>query len=117
MKLSLSFKNVDLREPIETEVARHLGKLEKLLKTYSPDLVQVHGSVEKHPRKEAYEFSVNLTLPTGTLHATGDGPDVRLSVKGAFMELAGQIKKHQSKLRKDYQWKRRRGGVPALVER
>ncbi|MBI1750592.1 MAG: HPF/RaiA family ribosome-associated protein [Acidobacteria bacterium] len=116
MKLSLSYKNVDLREPIETEVAHHLGKLEKLLKTYAPDLVQVHASVEKHPRKLAYAFSLNLSLPTGTLHASGDGPDVRLSVKNAFVDLSAQLKKHQARVRRDYQWKRKRA-VPALVER
>jgi len=116
MRLTLSYKNVDMREPIETEVTRHLGKLEKLLQTYSPDLVQFHGAFEKHPRKVEYTFSLNLTLPTGTLHATGDGQDVRQSVKTAFTELAGQLKKHQARLRRDYQWKRKRA-VPALVER
>lgn len=116
MKLSLSYKNVDLREPIETEVARHLEKLNKFLKTYAADLVQVHASVEKHPRKVAYDFSLNLTLPTGSLHASGDGPDVRQSVKNAFVDLSSQLKKHQARVRRDYQWKRRRA-VPALVER
>ncbi len=116
MKVSLSFKHVELREPIETEVARHLEKLNRLLKSYSPDLVQVHGSVEKHPRKSAYIFTANLSLPTGTLHATGEGPDVRQSVKTAFAEISSQLKKHQAKVRRDYQWKRKRA-VPALVER
>lgn len=116
MKLSLSYKNVDLREPIETEVARHLGKLKKLLKTYTPDLVQVHASVEKHARKIAFDFSLNLALPTGNLHASGDGPDVRQSIKNAFTDLSSQLKKHQAKVRRDYQWKRKRA-VPALVER
>jgi ribosomal subunit interface protein len=116
MKVSLSYKHVELREPIETEVARHLEKLQKLLKSYAPDLIQVHGAVEKHPRKTAYIFSLNLSLPTGTLHATGEGADVRQSVKTAFVEISTQVKKHQAKLRKDYQWKRKRA-VPALVER
>jgi ribosomal subunit interface protein len=116
MKLSLSYKNVNLREPIETEVARQLGKIKKLLKTYAPDLVQVHASVEKHPRKTAYDFSLNLTLPTGSLHASGDYPDVRQSIKNAFSDLSTQLKKHQTKVRRDYQWKRKRA-VPALVER
>ncbi len=116
MKLSLSYKNVDLREPIETEVAHHLGKLKRLLKTYTPDLVQVHALVEKHARKTAFDFSLNLALPTGSLHASGDGPDVRQSIKNAFVDLSSQLKKHQAKVRRDYQWKRKRA-VPALVER
>jgi ribosomal subunit interface protein len=116
MKVSLSYKNVELREPIETEVARHLEKVKKLLKTYAPDLIQVHASVEKHPRKVHHTFSLNLSLPTGMLHASGDGPDVRQCVKDAFVDLCSQVKKHQAKVRRDYQWKRKRA-VPALVER
>jgi ribosome-associated translation inhibitor RaiA len=108
MKISISYKHVDLREPVELEATRHAEKLGRLLKSYAPDLVQLHGSFEQHPRKLECIFSLNLTLPTGTLHATGLGPDVRLSVKKAFTELEGQVKKHMSKLRRDYQWKRRR---------
>jgi ribosome-associated translation inhibitor RaiA len=108
MKLSVSYKHVDLREPVEAETTRCLGKLGKLLRNYAPDLVQFHGSLEKHPRKVEFTFSLNLSLPTGTLHATGLSPNVRLSVKKAFAELEGMVKKHQSKLRKDYQWKRKR---------
>ncbi|MCL4523122.1 MAG: HPF/RaiA family ribosome-associated protein [Acidobacteria bacterium] len=116
MKLSLSYKNVDLREPIETEVAHHLAKLKKLLKTYAPDLVQVHASVEKHPRKAAFGFSLNLALPTGSLYASGDCPDVRKCIKDAFSDLCTQIKKHQAKVRREHQWKRKRA-VPTMVER
>ena len=32
------------------------------------------ADIEKHPRKESYSFTLNLSLPTGTLHATGEGP-------------------------------------------
>jgi len=115
MNISLNYKQIGLREPVEAEVSRYLSKFEKLLKTYSPDLVQLHGAFEKHPRKVEYAISLNLSLPTGTLHATGRGPDPRLSVKHAFAELERQLKKHQSKLRKDYQWKRKRPRIPALV--
>lgn len=115
MKISISYKHLEMREPVEIEMKRYLGKLAKLLKRYSPDLVQLHGSLEKHPRKAEYTFSLNLSLPTGTLHATGIGADVRLCVKHAFAEVEGQVKKHQSLLRRDYQWKRKRprNAVPA----
>lgn len=108
MKISFSYKHVEFREPVERETSRHLKKLGKLLRSYSPDLVQLHGSSEKHPRKTEYTFSLNLSLPTGTLHATGIGPDLPRSVKRAFAELEAQVKKHQSRLRRDYQWKRKR---------
>src|SRR3989442_7497870 len=108
MKLSINFKHVESHKPVEVEVERHVGKLEKLLKSYSPDLVQLHGTFSKHPRTDESSCSLNLSLPTGTLHATGTGATVRASCKKAFSELEAQVKKHQSKLRKDYEWKRKR---------
>src|SRR5712692_6974681 len=108
MKIAFSYRHIELREPVETEATRHLGKLGRLLKSYSPDLVLLHGSLEKHARKVKYTFSLNLSLPTGTLHAKGTAAGIRQSVKTAFCELEEQIKKHQSLLRRDYQWKRKR---------
>lgn len=108
MNISLSYKHLSIRESVEEEVSRYMTKIGRLLKSYQPDAVRLHGSFEKHPRKEAYSFSLNLSLPTGTLHATGEGTLMRLSVKDAFAELTGQIKKHQAKLRRDYQWKKRK---------
>ncbi len=108
MKLSIRNAHEEWRETVETETARQTAKLEKLLKRYSPDLVKLHGDIAKHPRKESYTFTVNLSLPTGTLHATAEGSDVVASVKAAFAEICAQCKKHQALLRKDYEWKRKR---------
>jgi ribosomal subunit interface protein len=116
MKTAISYKQLDLREPVESEVAKHQEKLARLLKSYSPDLVQLHGAVERHPRKENFTFSVNLSLPTGNLHAESSSQDLRLSVKQAFADLAEQLKRHQSRLRKDYEWKRKRGRSVAIAD-
>ena len=115
MKISINYNHTEERQPVEKEVERRTAKLGKLLKSFSPDLVQLHGAIEKHPRRVEYQFSLNLSLPTGSMHATGTGPDVRLSVKQAFSDLETQVKKHLSKLRKDYQWKRKRPRAMALV--
>jgi ribosome-associated translation inhibitor RaiA len=115
MKVAISHKLMEWRQPVEAETKRHVQKMQKLLKRYQPDLVQLHGSIEKHPRKEEYQFTLNLSLPTGTLHAIGAGPDVRACVKAAFGELEAQIKKHVALLRKDYQWKRKRPRAKALA--
>lgn len=108
MKISISYKHLESRSFVEAETSHPLEKLGRLLKRYSPDLVQLHGGFAKHPRKVEFTFSLNLSLPTGTLHATGVGPDVRQCVKSAFADLEGQVKKHQSRLRHDDQWKRKR---------
>src|SRR5882724_6564310 len=108
MKLSINYKHVESHKAVEDEVARHVGKLEKLLQSYSPDLVQLHGAFSKTPRTDEDCFTLNLSLPSGTLHATGTGATVRTSCKRAFGDLEAQVKKHQAKLRKDYEWRRKR---------
>jgi len=109
MKITYSHIEARFRESIEGEFVHHVEKLNRLLKHYGPDSVQLHGSLEKTPRKTAFEFAIHLTLPTGKLHATGAGVDVRASAKAAFAEIEAQVKKHQQKVRKDYVWKRKRG--------
>jgi ribosome-associated translation inhibitor RaiA len=115
MKLSISYKLEEWQESIEKETQRHVVKMGKLLKRYAPDLVQLRCTIEKRPRKQEYLFSVNLSLPTGTLHAIGEAADVRKSVKTAFAEIETQIKKHMAVLRKDYEWKRKRPRAKALA--
>ena len=108
MKLSINYKHVESHKPVEVEVERHVAKLKKLLKSYSPDLVQLHGSFTRNPRTEEVSCLLNLSIPTGALHATGEGATVRTSCKEAFSELEAQVKKHQARLRKEYEWKRKR---------
>lgn len=108
MKISFSHVQEEIRVHFEQVTERHVAKLERLLKRYAPDLVQLHGVVEKHPRKNEYKVALNLVLPTGTLHATGSALEVRHSAKTAFTELESQVIKHQARLRKDYEWKRKR---------
>jgi len=108
MKVSYSQIEPDARDLIETECKRHFEKLNRLLKRYDPDLVQLHCTLEKTPRRVEFGFSLNLTLPTGSLQATGLGSDARAGAKIAFAELESQVKKHQERLRKDYTWKRKR---------
>lgn len=108
MKVTVSFKDAEKHKPVEKEMETSVKKLETLLKSYSPDLVQLHAAFSRLPRTEEYEVSLNLTLPTGTLHATASSVHLRSGCKKAFSEIQTQVKKHQSKLRKDYEWKRKR---------
>ena len=108
MKVSYSQIENELRESIENECQRQVAKLNKLLKRYDPDLVQLHCTLEKTPRRTEFGLSLNLTLPTGSLQATGHGALARSGAKVAFAELENQLKRHQEKLRKDYTWKRKR---------
>lgn len=108
MKINLSYKEEQSHEAVEKEVTRHSGKLEKLLKSYEGDLVQLHGAFAKQPRRVEYSFSLSLALPTGSFHAVGKAKDVRSCVRQSFADLERQVKKHLEKLRHDYEWKRKR---------
>ena len=56
MKITFSNIEADFRDSIEKEFARHIGKLNRLLKRYAPDLVQLHSSIEKTPHKQGVWF-------------------------------------------------------------
>jgi ribosomal subunit interface protein len=116
MKISINYKHVESHQAAEAAASRSIRKLTPLLKSYQPDLVQLHGVFSKNPHNDDHSFSLNLSLPTGTLHATGTGENVRAACKHAFNELEVQVKKHQSRLRHDYEWKRKRPKVRAIAE-
>jgi ribosome-associated translation inhibitor RaiA len=115
MKITYSHIELEFRVPIEHETERHAEKLNRLLKHYAVDLVHLHGSLERIPHKHEFSYALNLTLPTGTLHATATAASHLGAAKGAFAELENQVKKHQQKLRKDYVWKRKRA-LPTVLE-
>src|SRR5579864_1623919 len=102
MKITFTNVSAECRKAIGDDFERHVDKLNRLLKHYDPDSMELHSSLEKVPRKNEFNFSLNLTMPMGALHATGTGSDVPASAKAAFAEIEVQVKKHQQKLRKDY---------------
>jgi len=108
MKLMVSFRDLENHKSVEKEMEHSVKKLAVLLQSYSPDLVQLHAVFSKVSRTGDHELSLNLVLPTGTLHATASSEHLRACCKKTFSELESQVKKHQSRLRKDYEWKRKR---------
>jgi ribosome-associated translation inhibitor RaiA len=109
MKISLSYRGLEAHDGFEKLVTQYCGKMGKLLTAYDPDLVQCHGAVEFHRKKSEYALSVNLVLPTATLHVVNTAKDVHSTVQRAFTDLEAQLKKHKDKLRHDHEWKRKRG--------
>ncbi len=74
----------------------------------NPDLIQVRGIFSKNQRTDEQSLALTLSLPSGTLHATGNGKNTLAGCKNAFSEIEEQIKKHLSLLRRDHEWKRKR---------
>jgi len=108
MNVSMSYKHVHTQQAVTTEVTRRLDKLGRLLKSYEPDLVQLKGVFTSNKRTDEPSMALTLSLPTGTLHATGNGKNVLAGCKKAFSEIEMQVKKHQSLLRREHEWKRKR---------
>lgn len=111
MKIAITYRRITLPQPVETLVERHVHKINALLKSYAPDLVQLHGVLESNPHGPQFSFTLNLSLPTGQLHAGADAPDPRSCAKKALVELETRIKKHQALLRKHFEWKHDRLGA------
>jgi len=107
MNVSISYKHVESQEAVAVEVTHRLDKLNRLLKSYEPDLVQLKGVFSRNQRTDEQSLALTLSLPTGTLHATGDGKNTLAGCKKAFSELELQLKKHQSLLRREHEWKRK----------
>jgi ribosome-associated translation inhibitor RaiA len=108
MNVSISYKQVDAQQAVATEVLRRLDKLGKLLQSYEPDLVQIKGVFTRNKRTDEPSLALTVSLPTGTLHATGNGKNVLAGCKKAFSDIELQVKKHQSLLRREHEWKRKR---------
>jgi ribosomal subunit interface protein len=114
MNVSFSYKHVEAQQAVAAELARRVGKIEKLLKSYQPDLVQLKGVFSKNPHTDEQSLGLTLSLPTGKLHATGSGKNMLAACKKAFSEIEAQLKKHQSLLRHEHEWKRKRPELETL---
>jgi len=108
MNVSISYKHVDAQQAVAAEMVRRLDKLGKLLRSYQPDLIQLHGVFSMNKRTEEQSLALTLSLPSGTLHATGNGKNILAGCKNAFSDIELQLKKHQSLLRREHEWKRKR---------
>jgi ribosomal subunit interface protein len=108
MNISFSYRHVNSQQAVATELTRRLDKLGRLLQSYEPDLIQLHGVFSKNNRTEEQTLALTLSLPSGTLHAIGSGKNVLAGCKNAFSDIEAQLKKHQSLLRREHEWKRKR---------
>ncbi len=110
MKTQVRYRQVQNRTGVERELGRQIAKLDRRLKKFAPDLVDLHVSVE-HEGKPATPFnaSVTLSLPPGRLHADEDAPDPVGALKEAFGEVNRELNKLKTRLNRK---NRRRGLAP-----
>ena len=59
--------------------------------------------------------SLNLSLPTGQLHARQEGGNSMTDLQACFTHLIDQLKKHKQALRREEAWHRDRAkGTPSM---
>ena len=71
MNLHFSFKSAKTPD-LEKEIQQNVRKLERHLHVFRPELIHLHGTVDKGKREGA-TVALNLRLPTGQLFASDDG--------------------------------------------
>lgn len=109
MNVHISYK-IDKNPEIERELSHHLGKLQKLLQAFRPELVHLKGNVEQNVPRKGVMVSLNLRLPSGQMAAQESATSATAALKSAFDELVQQLNRHKQLLRNTHKWQRRRAG-------
>ena len=107
MQVHFSYNNVPRTAQLDKAIQMHLAKLEKLLTKFSPDLVHLHGVLEANSKRQNTLCSLNLSLPTGQLHARQEGGNLLTDLQNCFDHLVEQVKKHKQGLRREGDWHRK----------
>lgn len=116
MKSHIRYRGIGDRDGVEHELRRQTEKLQRHLKKFAPDLVDLHVSLERRIQPtRPFLASITLRLPPGQLYASESGPGAVPALKHAFAELWREVKKLKAKLQRKKQLHRsspRRPTVP-----
>lgn len=100
MKTTITYRDVPQKEPVQKELQRQTAKLDRQLKKFAPDLLELHVAVKKRAQpREPFAASVTLYLPMGQLHAGEQAKLPVVAVKHACAQLIRELKKFKAKLR------------------
>jgi RNA polymerase sigma factor (sigma-70 family) len=97
MKVHVSYK-AGKTPDVERELQHQIQKLERRLRVFKPDLVNLHAIVDQESSRKA-GASLNLRLPSGQIAAQRSGENPLAAVKAAFADLLSQVTKHKELLR------------------
>ena len=107
MNVHISYK-AGKTPDIEREFQHQLGKLQRRLQVFRPELVHFHAIVDQEKGHKP-STSLNVRLPSGQMAVQTSGESFLAAIKSAFTDLLGQVNKHKELLRGEWEWKRRRG--------
>ncbi len=100
MKVHIRNRGVKEKDTVEKEVQRQSAKLNRHLRKFDPDLVDLHVNVSRR-KQPARPFlaSVTLALPPGQIHAHAEAARPITALKKTFSELLRELKTYKAKLR------------------
>lgn len=106
MNLKLLHRNLDLSDNLKKMIERKASKLRKILPTFSPEVLDLHLSIEKLPRGHRFETVLVLTTPQTSIRVEGVEDNATASVLRAFDELFRRVKRFKSQLNRERFWQR-----------
>lgn len=107
MHIHFSYHHIHRDSKIDKTVDANVKKLEKLLSSFSPDLVRLHGLLEFNAPHQGPVCALNLWLPTGQLNFRHEGDTALIALQDCFKHLIAQVKKHMAVVRQEGVWRRR----------
>ena len=106
MHIHFSYHHVVRNSSIDKTIDSNVRKLEKLLSSFAPDLVRLHGLMEFTAPHRGAVCSLNLRLPTGQVNFRHEGDTPLVALQDCFKHLIEQVKKHKAFVRGDGEWRK-----------
>ena len=110
MKVHVRNRGVAEKEKVQKEVGRQTAKLDRQLRKFDADLVDLHINVTRRKRPTLpFAATTTLTLPPKQLHAKAEAARPVTALKKSFAELLRELKTYKAKLRGENNLRRARG--------
>lgn len=109
MKTNWVFKDCDREKQYARKYwSKKVRRLERLLSNYCPDLRRLSLTLYNHASRREWRLRSVLYLPTGTLVAENTSATVEEVIDTTVDELARELRRHKSKVRKEHLIRKRR---------
>ena len=104
MRHTLIGKNIEVTPELREYFESKLEKLDRLIPTFSDQLVSLQATVEKNLKRNDYSTALSLHFPQHTLHAEEQSRDLNGAIRTAFDEIIRQVDRFKRKLRGEHRW-------------
>ena len=107
MQRNIEFKDFEPPKRVTTLIEQLTSRLERNVRTFSPDALSLRLMVEHNLARKLYTISLTLDVPRKTLASKVEQHDIQAGIRAAFEESERQLKKYKANLTQEH-WKRRR---------